>query len=214
MTTHFHPEHAAGFGGFPKGTVLIRGRVQQRELDLDDGHMIARFAANNGEALKDPRTGTPDVLFDDSYEVDLGGVHVRAVYAGPAHTAGDTSIFVPEDGVLVTGDTIQNHFGPTFLGGGIGPARWLATVERLEALKPTLIVPDHTGPGAAAPMIAEEKAILAEMVAGAAAARLAGLSRSDAVRTVMARIRAERPGWDIGPLADDGVARAYDDGGR
>src|SRR3974377_1027080 len=31
-TTHFHPEHAAGEGGFPPETVLIRDAVQQQEM--------------------------------------------------------------------------------------------------------------------------------------------------------------------------------------
>src|SRR5258707_13107976 len=32
-TTHFHPEHAGGDGGFPIGTVLVRNAVQQREME-------------------------------------------------------------------------------------------------------------------------------------------------------------------------------------
>src|SRR5450631_3230034 len=30
-TTHFHPEHAAGESGFPRGTILIRNTIQQQE---------------------------------------------------------------------------------------------------------------------------------------------------------------------------------------
>jgi glyoxylase-like metal-dependent hydrolase (beta-lactamase superfamily II) len=32
-TTHFHPEHAAGEGGFPPNTILIRNAVQQQEME-------------------------------------------------------------------------------------------------------------------------------------------------------------------------------------
>ncbi|HEV8038931.1 MAG TPA: MBL fold metallo-hydrolase [Bryobacteraceae bacterium] len=32
-TTHFHPEHAAGASGFPAGTILIRDKVQQDEME-------------------------------------------------------------------------------------------------------------------------------------------------------------------------------------
>src|SRR5690242_17612330 len=32
-TTHFHPEHAAGEAGFPRGTILIRDAVQQHEME-------------------------------------------------------------------------------------------------------------------------------------------------------------------------------------
>jgi glyoxylase-like metal-dependent hydrolase (beta-lactamase superfamily II) len=34
-TTHYHPEHAAGVGGFPPETVLIRPAVQQQELEKE-----------------------------------------------------------------------------------------------------------------------------------------------------------------------------------
>ena len=32
-TTHFHPEHTSGAGGFPSGTILIRNSEQQEELE-------------------------------------------------------------------------------------------------------------------------------------------------------------------------------------
>src|SRR5512147_2228403 len=31
-TTHFHPEHAGGEGGFPPQTILVRNRAQQEEM--------------------------------------------------------------------------------------------------------------------------------------------------------------------------------------
>ena len=34
-TTHYHAEHATGDGGFPAGTILIRPRVQQAELEAE-----------------------------------------------------------------------------------------------------------------------------------------------------------------------------------
>src|ERR1700733_11843250 len=39
-TTHFHPEHAAGEGGFPTGTILIRDAVQQQEVEAHGQQMI------------------------------------------------------------------------------------------------------------------------------------------------------------------------------
>src|SRR5579872_2443347 len=42
-TTHFHPEHAAGEGGFPPRTILIRDAVQQREMELHGQEMVDMF---------------------------------------------------------------------------------------------------------------------------------------------------------------------------
>jgi glyoxylase-like metal-dependent hydrolase (beta-lactamase superfamily II) len=48
-TTHFHPEHAAGVGGFPPGTILIRDRVQQEEMDQHGAEMVQLFASRNDQ---------------------------------------------------------------------------------------------------------------------------------------------------------------------
>src|ERR1700723_2836864 len=46
-TTHFHPEHAGGVAGFPDGTILIRPKVQQDEMDKHGVEMIHRFEGMN-----------------------------------------------------------------------------------------------------------------------------------------------------------------------
>ena len=42
-TTHFHPEHAAGDGGFPADTVILRATAQQRELETAGTASLAQF---------------------------------------------------------------------------------------------------------------------------------------------------------------------------
>src|ERR1700679_2936871 len=48
-TTHFHPEHVAGEAGFPKGTILIRNSVQQREMEAHGQEVVDQFAARSAE---------------------------------------------------------------------------------------------------------------------------------------------------------------------
>src|SRR5580704_11250300 len=48
-TTHFHPEHAAGEAGFPKGTILIRNSVQQQEMEAHGQEVVDQFAARSAE---------------------------------------------------------------------------------------------------------------------------------------------------------------------
>src|SRR5579863_8558656 len=43
-TTHFHPEHAAGEPGFPAGTVLIRNKAQQDEMDKHGQEIVDTFS--------------------------------------------------------------------------------------------------------------------------------------------------------------------------
>src|SRR5580704_12977676 len=44
-TTHFHPEHAGGEPGSPAGTILVRDRVQQDEMDKHGEEMIQLFSS-------------------------------------------------------------------------------------------------------------------------------------------------------------------------
>src|ERR1035437_6119005 len=63
-TTHFHPEHAAGDGGFPPNTILIRNAVQQQEMEQHGTEMIEMFSsrsAQNKELRADVRPGSPDM---------------------------------------------------------------------------------------------------------------------------------------------------------
>jgi len=50
-TTHFHPEHAAGEPGFPAGTILIRDKVQQDEMDHHGAEMVTLFASRNEQQV-------------------------------------------------------------------------------------------------------------------------------------------------------------------
>jgi glyoxylase-like metal-dependent hydrolase (beta-lactamase superfamily II) len=100
-TTHFHPEHAAGEPGFPAGTILIRDKVQQDEMNKHGEEMINLFANRNDqqrELLANVKLRPADETFDKERKVDLGGgVAALLLWFGGAHTKGDELIFVAPD---------------------------------------------------------------------------------------------------------------------
>lgn len=150
VTTHFHPEHTVGDGGFPAKTVIVRSRVQQEELDRNGSAMVERFRsrAENVPFLPEGlTTRRPDVLFDREHSLDLGGVHARILLVGPAHTLGDQVIWVPEDRTLLTGDLAMDNDPPQRYAAGANAAVWIAALDRLAALDPLHVVPDHGDAG-------------------------------------------------------------------
>ena len=207
-TTHFHPEHAAGFGGFPAGTKLLRPSIQQDELNADKGRMLERFRIHNAEALSNADYGKPE-LFNGEKTLDLGDVHARIFWAGPAHTYGDTLVYIPEDQALVTGDVVQNLATPTFLGGSIGPEEWLHTLQALAPLKPKLVIPDHSPPGPGEKLIKDEEAFMTALIAETREAKKSGLSEDEAVEKVTTILHAQFPDWTMNPLTGDGIRRAW-----
>lgn len=209
-TTHFHPEHAAGEAGFPQGTILIRPKAQQEELEGDNNQMLARFQARPAFAglLDNVHYRKPDITFDRDYPLSLGDVNVLLVYRGPAHTLGDEEVLVKEDGVLITGDVVQNKTGPAILGAGTVPADWLKTVHALEPLNARIVLPDHSPPGDASVLFAQEEEFLKTLDDRAHALKAQGIAADAAGKTVTDEMKSRYPGWTIGDLSD-AVARAY-----
>ena len=96
----------------------------------------------------------PNRLIDGDVELEVGGTLVRLLSVGPAHTAGDVVVQLPEDDVVFAGDVIFR--GCTPLGWEGTFASWIAALERILKLAPAVIVPGHgplCGPEGAAELI-------------------------------------------------------------
>ena len=95
--------------------------------------------------------------------LDLGGIRVRLMELGPAHTRGDVGFFVEGDGVVFTGDVAMNSpigiNSARFTSAPTSASAWLASLERLMALKPRHVVPSH-GPLGEASMIEKHRAFM------------------------------------------------------
>jgi glyoxylase-like metal-dependent hydrolase (beta-lactamase superfamily II) len=196
-TTHPHPEHSSGQDGFPPDTIVIRSKVQQQEMDEMGAGMIELFRSfneTNRELLADARAGKSDILFDDDLSVDLGGVTVRLVYYGPAHSNSDTLAFVEPDRLLVSGDVVQNKTCILLYGSRSTLKSWIAVVDKVAALKPALVLPDHSLPGGGE-LVAEQRGFLADLDASIQAARRQGKSAEEAARQINADFQSRYAGW-------------------
>jgi glyoxylase-like metal-dependent hydrolase (beta-lactamase superfamily II) len=197
-TTHFHPEHAAGEPGFPGGTILIRNLVQQQDMEKHGVEIMDRFRNNsvqNRELLAGVVLRPPDVVFDREARVDLGGgVQVRLLWFGEAHTKGDELIFVEPDRTLISGDVVQNRTMPNIADDGGTPSSWLAVLDKIEALNAAHILPDHSVPGDGG-LVAAERNLITEIRTRALALKRQGMSADDAGRQVSADLKSAHPDW-------------------
>jgi glyoxylase-like metal-dependent hydrolase (beta-lactamase superfamily II) len=72
---------------------------------------------------------------------DLGGVHAQIIFT-PGHTPTNLCVFVPEDLVLFCGDCLVPGYQPNLGSGGRSERRqWLASLDRIATLAPTVAVP-------------------------------------------------------------------------
>ena len=209
VTTHYHPEHSLGAAAF-KGAKLLMTRIQQQdmtELGKQIQDTFASRSAVTAELLNGVTYPTADIVFDRDYRLDLGGVHARLMWRGPAsmHTRGDTTVFIEEDRVLFTGDVVMSQ---RFLAAQNTSSltTWLATLDELASLKPARVVPSHGSIGDAT-MIARDREFLQAVQSRVGELKRAGKSMDEAVAAVVADIAPKYPEWG-NPSGAGAVARA------
>lgn len=81
------------------------------------------------------------VVDDDGAVYDVGGTEVHVRYLGPAHTAGDVVVHVPDAGVVFTGDLLFHECTP--IGWEGTNDRWVRALEEIAALGCETVVPGH-----------------------------------------------------------------------
>src|SRR4029077_601279 len=164
-------------------------------MELHGKEMIDLFAgrsAQNKELLADATLRTPDIIFEQEVTVDLGGVTVRLLWFGGAHTKGDELTFVEPDRTLISGDVVQNRTMPNIFGDGGTPASWLAVLDKVAGLNAEHILPDHSAPGDGS-LVAEERALISEIRTRALALNSQGVSPDDAGAQISADLKTKRP---------------------
>jgi glyoxylase-like metal-dependent hydrolase (beta-lactamase superfamily II) len=86
------------------------------------------------------RVELPNQTFTDSLTLFLGKREVDIRFLGRANTAGDAVVYVPDAKALMTGDLLV---GPIPFGTGSYVTEWIATMKKLDAMDPAVIVPGH-----------------------------------------------------------------------
>ena len=145
VNTHFPPEHTTGDAAFPKAKI-IRAAAQQQDVEEMGMKWVSSFSgrsAEMAEVLKGATFRKPDEVFEKEKTLDLGGVRVRVIRLGPGHTRGDTAIFVEGDRVLFSGDLAMRNIFPAFSTPQSSARTWLASLDELDRLKATRVVPAH-----------------------------------------------------------------------
>jgi glyoxylase-like metal-dependent hydrolase (beta-lactamase superfamily II) len=204
-TTHFHPEHAGGASGFPAGTILIRPKVQQDEMDKHGEEMIQLFSGRKNEwkeLLTNVKLRAPDKTFDKELRLDLGGgVTARLLWFGGAHTKGDELTFVEPDKTLISGDVVQNKVVPNIFGDGGTPSSWIAVLDEVEKLGAAHVLPTHSAVGDGS-LVAKEKAFIVDLRTRALGLKQQGVDAEKAGGLLTAEFKTKYPDWPITTVAN------------
>jgi cyclase len=184
VNTHLHGDHTYGNCLLPDSTVIVAHQATR------DG-LLADFLLANTPPIwaPSPEWGdlfvrAPSVVVHDLLTVFVGGHRVELRHPGhPAHTLGDVVAWLPEDGVLFTGDLIFHQVTPLVVMGSVAGA--LRSLDWLGSFGADRVVPGH-GPlveGADFAAVLDAHARYYRFIqATASAGRADGLSPLEAAR--------------------------------
>jgi glyoxylase-like metal-dependent hydrolase (beta-lactamase superfamily II) len=98
-----------------------------------------------GAALAGTAPAHADVTFAEAFRLEIGGLGVEIVHPGPAHTPGDSYVWVPERDTVFTGDIV---YVDRLLGVGdqSSIAHWPDAYLAVEETGAAHVVPGHGGP--------------------------------------------------------------------
>jgi len=197
-TTDFRPEHVTGAMAFPPHTVWIIPAAQKADIAESTASYMNSFISRSADlksALSDVKLREPNVVFDGDAKIDLGGgVTVRLFWFGPARTNGDVVIFVDPDRVLHSGNILGSKSYPGMPDNTPSVSNWLDIVDRLEALRPLIVIPNH-GDVRDAELISSERVVLRDLQRRARELKAEGITAEKAGQTLTAEFDVKYPDW-------------------
>ncbi|MBM7509966.1 MBL fold metallo-hydrolase [Nocardioides sp. 31GB23] len=152
VNTHAHFDHAFGNVAFREADPEVPIHAHEGAVAGLEATSVADTAAAHAGGADDPRREEvlatevvlPDRTFSSATVLDLGDRVLELVHPGPAHTAGDLVVLVPDAQVLLAGDLVEES-GPPSLGADSFPMQWPLSLDIVLGLTTgaSTVVPGH-----------------------------------------------------------------------
>ncbi|MGC1429077.1 MAG: MBL fold metallo-hydrolase [Albidovulum sp.] len=129
-----------------QGVKIVAHVDAAAEFDAQGGQSLRAAQDRLKERADKTRVVPPSETFEDSYIVEIGGVTIEARYLGPAHSPGDIVVWMPQKGLVISGDmAFHERMLPIFE--HTIAADWIETWDTsFEALNATYVIPGHGHP--------------------------------------------------------------------
>ncbi|NKY54751.1 MBL fold metallo-hydrolase [Nocardia flavorosea] len=144
VNTDHHPDHT--IGNYWMGGEVVSHRGTRRRLlhDAPDHDYLARLFARIDPAavalLDEYRVRVPDIVFTDQLDLHLGDIALELTFQ-PGHTANSLIAYLPEDGVVFTGDIVCEAGLPSFQDCRV--ADWFDAIDKVAGYDFEFLVPGH-----------------------------------------------------------------------
>jgi cyclase len=189
LLSHWHLDHVAGTEAFADREVIASARTAE--------HLRAKRRAIEAGELEGPPAIDPLVLptrtFEERLTLEIGAIELELIHVD-IHSDDATVVWMPERRLLLAGDTVEDTV--TYVGEPGHFDEHLRGLDRLLALEPERVLPNHGDPGAIAAggygpgLLRATQAYIRLPAAVAPGARVAG---RPAARAAGALARVRRP---------------------
>lgn len=151
VLTHAHFDHVFGTTAFPGAAVYAHPdcAATLSSYPGEDRTPWAELLAIEGFPALAEELRTAPLVHPTRHvtaaTVDLGDRRVHLTHPGRGHTGGDLIVHIPDVATVFAGDLVEQG-APPQAGDDAFPAEWPATLDRILALRPHVVVPGHGEP--------------------------------------------------------------------
>ncbi len=148
--THAHFDHFYGLGilldRFPAARAIATPNTVNA-MQMSFTPTVERLARRLFPGQVPTRLVSPEPYPHDTFTLE--GHELRIIEQGHTDSADTTSLYVPSIGLIVAGDVVYNQCR-IYVGDTTPESRknWIAALDRLAALNPSMVVAGHKKPGA------------------------------------------------------------------
>jgi glyoxylase-like metal-dependent hydrolase (beta-lactamase superfamily II) len=157
LLSHYHAVRVLGASAFNASEVIASEATRKMIVERgeqDKASEIGRFPRLfRGVESVPPGLTWPTLTFEKQITLWLGKRRVEIRHLGRGHTAGDTIAWVPDAGVLFSGDLVE--YKSACYCGDAHFADWPRTLDKLIAHKPKALVPGRGDALVGADMVAK-----------------------------------------------------------
>ncbi len=165
--THHHGDHAYANAVWTRAgatTLAYVGVAEEMKRYEPAGWQAAAKARPDVAAVGADTVEPPQQTFEEvPFVLEGASRRVEFHHFGWAHTRGDGMVFLPDEGILATGDAIVN--GPYNFTGHSNTGNWPNVVSQAQELMPMTILPGH-GPSGGSEIAAGQRQFFEELNAG------------------------------------------------
>jgi glyoxylase-like metal-dependent hydrolase (beta-lactamase superfamily II) len=171
-----HGDHTAGNSVLPKDVRYVIHRNSLAQMQRD--------AARSGRsATAPPVVVPPTAMTGDTETINVGGIEVRVLFLGRAHTGGDLMVHLPAQRLLFMSEAYLNRVFPAMR--SAYPSEWVRVIDRALALDVDRFVPGHgfiEEPRVSREELGEFRKALQYVIAEVTALKARGLTVEEAER--------------------------------